>query len=325
LAGGQTHFFGDARASERPMRGLCQALRQIGASITSQAGGDTDQLPFWLTAPERWAREPVIFDASASSQFVSGLLLAGARYPGGLDLTHVGGSLPSRPHIDMTIAMLASHGVMVTEPEPNHWLVPPGVIAAVDAVIEPDLTNAAAFLVAGIIAGGYVKVARWPARTTQPGDMIRDIIEVFGGRIITEADGGLSAQAGETMTSSDIDLSDASELTPVVAALAAVMPGVSRITGIGHIRGHETDRLVAIADGLGAVGVGVEIEPDGLRIDGGTRRHGGVIQSRGDHRLVHMAALIGLVTPGVTVEQVEAVSKTMPNFTNVWETAVASR
>ena len=298
LANTKVSFIGDARASQRPMGPLVDALRQLGAGVSD------DALPFTLTPPRTWAPTVVVIDSGASSQFVSGLLLAGARYPFGLDLRHDGGPLPSRPHIDMTIAMLAERGVVVAEPEPNHWLVSPGPVAGIDCAIDPDLTNAAAFLVAGAITGGAVTVPGWPTVTTQPGNAIRGIIEAFS--------------AGAT----DVDLSAASELTPVVAALAAVSDGTSRLTGIGHIRGHETDRLQAIADGLGAVGVAVAITHDGLMIEGGTPRHGGLIEARGDHRLVHMGALLGLVTPGVVVADVEAVAKTMPDFVQRWSAMV---
>jgi len=298
LADAPVGFTGDARASQRPMIPLCDALRALGATVTD------DALPFTLTPPREWAPTAITIDSGASSQFVSGLLLAGARFPFGLDLRHVGGALPSRPHIDMTIAMLKQRGVAVTEPEPEHWLVSPGPLAAIDCAIDPDLTNAAAFLLAGVITGGAVTVPGWPATTTQPGDAIRGVIKSFA--------------AGET----DVDLSAASELTPVVATLNALTSGSSRLTGIGHIRGHETDRLQAIADGLGAIGVAVAITHDGLMIEGGTPRHGGLIEARGDHRLVHMGALLGLVTPGVVVDDVESVAKTMPDFVQRWSAMV---
>ena len=312
LADGPTGFHGDARASERPLAPLLDALRLLGATITA------DALPFTLTPPVRWRNGPVVIDASASSQFVSGLLLAAARFPDGLDLRHLGGALPSRPHIDMTMAMLAVRGVLVEEPEPGHWRVAPGPLRAADAVIEPDLTNAAPFLLAGVVTQGRVQVENWPAATVQPGALVLDVIRRFGGW--ARRDGGaMTAGSDGPLTGTDIDLSAASELTPVIAALAAVADGTSRLTGIAHIRGHETDRLAVIAQALGAVGVDAAIEPDGLAITGGGPRHGGVIDSQGDHRMVHLAGLLGLVTPGVVVAHPEAVAKTMPDFIDRWE------
>jgi len=315
LADGPTRFRGDTRASDRPLTPLLQALRALGADITAE------RVPFTLTPPRTWSNTSIVIDSSESSQFVSGLLLAGARFPRGLDLRHRGGALPSRPHIDMTIAMLAAHGVTVDQPEPDHWVVAPGALRAVDAVVEPDLTNAAAFLLAGVLTGGRSAVAHWPQSTTQPGALISSIIEGFGGW--THRDGDtMTAGASGPLTGCEIDLRTASELTPVVAALAAVSDGSSRLTGIGHIRGHETDRLAAIHDALQAVGVPSEVDEDGLTIEGGQARHGGVIDSADDHRMVHLGALLGLVTPGVQVVRPQAVAKTMPDFIERWESLV---
>jgi len=312
LADGPTGFHGDARASQRPVGPLVATLREIGAEITA------DSVPFTLTPPKAWADHPVVIDASESSQFVSGLLLAGARFPNGLDLRHQGAALPSRPHIDMTIAMLAAHGAAVAEPEPDHWVVAPGTLRAVDAVVEPDLTNAAAFLLAGVLSNGRSAVTHWPVTTTQPGALILGIIEAFGGW--TRRDGDtMTAGSDGPLTGCDVDLSAASELTPVVAALAAVAQGTSRLTGVGHIRGHETDRLAAIHDLLAAVGVASMVEDDGLAIQGGGPRHGGTVDSFDDHRMVHLGALLGLVTPGVQVTRPQAVAKTMPDFIECWE------
>jgi len=315
LADGPTRFHGDARASERPLTPLLSALRALGAEITA------DCVPLALTPPKIWNDGAVTIDASQSSQFVSGLLLAGAQFPNGLDLRHEGATLPSRPHIDMTIAMLAAHGAQVDEPEPNHWTVAPGALRAVDTVVEPDLTNAAAFLLAGVLTGGRSTVAHWPSTTTQPGALILQIIESFGGWWQRDDD-AMTAGANQPLTGCNVDLSAASELTPVVAALAAAANGPSRLTGIGHIRGHETDRLAAIHNALAAVGVPSGVDEDGLTIEGGQARHGGVIDSADDHRMVHLGALLGLVTPDVQVARAQAVAKTMPNFLTVWESLV---
>lgn len=328
LANQPTHFHGDARASWRPMGPLLDALGQLGANVENDNGKPARALPFKLTPPPGWATlpdssktpaqmGPITIDASASSQFVSGLLLAATHYPGGLDLRHIGDAVPSRPHIDMTIAMLADRGVHVAEPEPNHWLVPAQMPRAKATAIEPDLTNAAVFLAGAAVAEGWAEVANWPTNSTQPGAMVADIIVAFGGWA-KRGNGVLRVGADRPLRAVDIDLSACGELTPVVAGLAAVANGVSRLSGIGHIRGHETDRLAAIADALGAVGVTVEIDSDDLVIFGGQPRHPGLVEARGDHRLVHLGALLGLVTPGVIIDDVAAVAKTMPDFTSRW-------
>jgi len=318
LAPGPSSFHGDPRASERPLGPLLDALRDLGSDIVGDSSPEPDALPFTLYPPDEWKNRPVVIDASASSQFVSGLLLAAARFPDGLDLRHVGNPVPSRPHIDMTVAMLRERGVDIAEPEPDHWIVRPGPLRAVDAVIEPDLTNGAAFLLAGVMTQGSTEVAHWPQTTTQPGALILPVIERFGGWTRRAGD-AMRAGADGPLRAAEVDLAAASELTPVVAALAAVATGHSRLTGIGHIRGHETDRLAAIAAALAAVGVPVDIDGDDLVIHGGGPRHGGEIDSCDDHRLVHLGALVGLVTPGVTIKRPDAVAKTMPDFRERWQ------
>jgi len=322
LAPGLTCFRGDERASLRPLRPLLDALEQLGVQVHSQTGS----VPFSMDVPGTLGGPEVSIDSSASSQFVSGLLLAGARFPAGLDLRHVGQTVPSAPHIAMTVQMLADHGVRVEMPEPNRWIVHPGPVSACDVHLEPDLTNAAAFLAAGVLTGGHVEVPTWPDTTTQPGDQIRGVLEAFGARADLE-DGTARAACTGPLRGIDIDLHEASELTPVVAGLAAFAGGQTTITGVGHIRGHETDRIAAIAETLTAVGVEVRETPDGLVIRGAAaaQLHPAALKSFGDHRMVHLAALLGLMVPGVTVDDVGATAKTMPDFPQRWAAMIAGR
>ncbi len=216
------------------------------------------------------ARGHLEIAAGTSSQFVSGLLLAAAAMPLGLDLSNRGDSVPSRAHIDMTLEVLADAGVDVTEPEPEHWIVEPGLPRGLDVVVEPDLSNAAAFLAAALATGGTVTVPGWPAHTTQAGDDFRRIAEAFGAEVDLDRR-GLRILGPQRLSPVDLDLSAVGELTPVVAALAALAPGTSHLRGIGHLRGHETDRLAALSAELGALGVEVDERPDALTITGGRR------------------------------------------------------
>jgi len=333
LAAGETRFTGDAAASARPVAGLLDGLRQLGAGVTGRA------LPFSVTGPA--AGGGATIDASPSSQLVSGLLLAGARFPDGLDLRHDGGPIPSRPHIVMTLAALAARGVTVETPAPtrqpasppappggtgeatndaeavDRWVIAPGPIRALDEVIEPDLTNAAVFLAAALVAGGSVTVAAWPARTTQPGGEVPDLLARFGGRWSVDA-AGLTMTGDGHLRGGDFDLRQTSELTPVVAALAALAETPTTIRGVAHIRGHETDRLSALAHNVTALGGRVAETADGLVIHPG-RLHGAAWRTLGDHRLAHAAALIGLRLPGVILDDVTVVAKTMPDFADRWE------
>ncbi|MDQ3578925.1 MAG: 3-phosphoshikimate 1-carboxyvinyltransferase [Actinomycetota bacterium] len=310
LADGEIRFDGDPRARERPMGTVLDALRTVGAKV------EGDSLPFTLAGAGGIAGGTVTIDASASSQFVSGLLLSGARYDKGLTVHHDGDPVPSMPHIDMTVEMLRAAGVTVDTAETNTWRVEPGAITARDWAIEPDLSNATPFLAAAAVTGGEVTVTGWPTTTTQPGDAIRGILEQMGCQV-TLSDGALTVRGPALLAGVDIDLHEVGELTPTVAALAALADGPSRLRGIAHLRGHETDRLAALtAEITGLGGEAVETE-DGLRIQP-VPLHGGGWGTYADHRMATAGAIIGLVVDGVEVEDIATTAKTMPDFPRLW-------
>lgn len=311
LACGTTRFVGDEQARRRPMGPVLGALRQLGAEV------DGDALPFAVTGHDAPRREASV-DASASSQFVSGPLLVGARLPDGLALRHTGDTLPSRPHIAMTCAMLAARGVGVETPDDATWVVSPGPIRALDATIEPDLTTAAVFLAAAAVTGGEVTVTGWSRSSTQPGRAFADVLTQFGADVAEDDDRITVRGAG--VRGIDVNLAHASELTPVVAAMAALAEGPTTITGVGYIRGHETDRLAALEAELGAVGAIVAQTADGLEIAGRgpAALHPARLGAHADHRMAHVAALLGLRVAGVTVDDVACTSKTMPTFPDEW-------
>jgi 3-phosphoshikimate 1-carboxyvinyltransferase len=256
----------------------------------------------------------VAVDASESSQIVSGLLLAAARFDHGIDLSLAGG-LPSMPHVEMTVTTLRAHGVDVAATE-RGWRVSPGPIAARDVVIEPDLSNAGPFLAAALVTGGRVTVRDWPEVTTQPGAQLDRLLTEMGADVTRTAD-GLQVTGTGTIRPLRADLGEVGELTPVLAALCALADGTSRLTGIGHLRGHETDRLQALDEVLTAVGARVQQLPDGLVVEPGPRR-AAQLDSYADHRMVHAAALLGLAIEGVRVSDPGAVAKTLPDFVDRW-------
>jgi 3-phosphoshikimate 1-carboxyvinyltransferase len=253
-------------------------------------------------------------DASESSQIVSGLLLAAARFDDGLDLSLTGG-VPSMPHVEMTVTTLREHGVAVVATD-RGWRVSPGPVAARDVVIEPDLSNAAPFLAAALVTGGRVTVRDWPEVTTQPGAQLDRLLSAMGAQV-TRAPEGLRVTGTGAITPLVADLGAVGELTPVLAALCALADGPSRLTGIGHLRGHETDRLQALDEVLTAVGARVEQLPDGLVIEPGPRRSA-LVDSYADHRMVHAAAVLGLAIDGVQAGDPGAVTKTLPDFVERW-------
>jgi 3-phosphoshikimate 1-carboxyvinyltransferase len=316
LADGPVRFDGDEQAYARPMGPLLEALRRLGASVEN----DGDTLPFTVEGSGRIDRE-VTLDASGSSQFISALLMVAARLPGGLDLRHVGPPLPSRPHIEMTVAMLRERHVRIDDSEPDRWLVAPGPIAPRDETIEPDLSNAAVFLAAAAVTGGAVTVPHWPGSTTQPGDAIADILTRFGAEASFD-ESGLTVRGTDHLHGIDLDLSAASELTPVVAAVAALADGTTHLRGIAHIRGHETDRLAALAAELERLGGHVNETDDGLTIH--PRLLGGAEwRTYADHRMAQAGALLGLVVPEVTVDDIGCTAKTMPEFADLWQAMIA--
>jgi 3-phosphoshikimate 1-carboxyvinyltransferase len=259
----------------------------------------------------------VTIDASASSQFVSGLLLAGARFDDGLLVRHEGPPIPSEPHVVMTVEALRDVGVVVDDSGKATWRVHPGPVGALDVQVEPDLSNAAPFLAAAAVTGGRVTVPGWPQHTTQAGDLLRDLLDSMGADVSLDRDGLTVSGTGE-LYGLDADLHAAGELTPVVAALAALADSPSHLRGVAHLRGHETDRLAALATELGALGCQVTETDDGLIIKPAPMT-GGVFRTYDDHRIAHAGALIGLRVPGVEVENVETTAKTLPGFTGLWE------
>jgi 3-phosphoshikimate 1-carboxyvinyltransferase len=311
LSSAPVDFDGDAHMRNRPVGEMLAALRTLGVDVS-----DDERLPFSIRGRGTVRGGKVVIDASASSQFVSALLLAGARYQRGVDVRHDGKPVPSLPHIDMTVAMLRRHGVEVDDSEPNRWAVSPGPVAAVDHVIEPDLSNAAPFLALAAVTGGSVTVRDWPRETTQAGDRLREILALMGCRV-EHTDDGLRVGGPDELAGVDLDLHDAGELTPAVAALCALAGSPSRLTGIGHIRGHETDRLAALATELTGLGADVTEHDDGLTIRPATL-HGGVFHTYADHRMAHAGVIVGAAVDGVLVEDVATTSKTFPDFAAFW-------
>jgi 3-phosphoshikimate 1-carboxyvinyltransferase len=318
LADGPVRLDGDPRARERPMAPVVTALRDLGVRVDDDGRGC---LPFTVHGTGRLRGGTVRLDASASSQFVSALLLVGARCAEGLVVQHVGPPIPSEPHVVMTVEALRDVGVVIDTEGVATWRVEPGPMGALDVQVEPDLSNAAPFLAAAAATGGRVSVPGWPQYTTQAGDALRDLLDEMGCDVRLDRD-GLTVRGTGELYGVDADLHAASELTPVVAALAALADSPSHIRGVAHIRGHETDRLTALATELNKLGGDVTETDDGLVIRP-RPLHGGLFTSYADHRIATAGAVLGLLVPGVLVEDVETTAKTLPGFTRLWEAMLA--
>lgn len=315
-------FDGDEQARARPIAPLLDGLRSLGVDI------DGDGLPFTVRGAGSVAGGTVQIDASGSSQFVSGLLLSGSSFTNGLTIVHTGGdgaAVPSAPHVAMTVAMLRQAGVDVDDSRPNQWRVAPGPIAARAWAIEPDLSNSVPFLAAAVVSGGSVRISGWPPVSTQPAGTILSILESLGA-VVRRGETYLEVQGTSSYAGIDVDLHEVGELAPAVAALAALAtPGsVSRLRGIAHLRGHETDRLAALHAEITGLGGQCEETPDGLTITA-QPLHGGVWRSYADHRMATAGAIVGLRVPGVEVEDITTTAKTVPDFPGLWADMLAGQ
>lgn len=313
LAKGLISFDGDLRSHQRPLAPVIKALERLGVSIEHQG---RYSLPLVINGAGYINGGDVEIDASASSQFLSSLLLVAPLMKQGLRIKNIGKSLPSKPHIEMTIAMLAQYGAVVDTSIDNQWSVKPTTLSGVDLVIEPDLSNAAVFMAAPLVCGGEVVIKDWPRKTTQPGDQLRQIFSDMGGEI-DFVDQGLRVRSSGHIRGIDIDLGDVGELTPVIAALASLADSPSYLRGIGHLRLHETDRLSALKNELTALGAEVLEEESALRINPKPMK-AGVFHTYEDHRLATAGALIGLAVDGVEVENIETTRKTITDFPALW-------
>ena len=311
LANGQIDFDGDLAARKRPMKTTIESLRSLGVLVSGES------LPFSIQGQGVVEGGAIEIDASASSQFVSGLLLVGARFKNGLTVSHVGEHLPSMPHIEMTIDCLRNRGVDASQTGPASWRVEPGEISGGEVWIEPDLSNAGPFLAAAMVAGGSVRISNWPKKTTQVGNDFDGILQQMGAKV-ERIGNDLVVSGTGTIQGVDIDLSTGGELTPVVAALAALAKSPTQIRGVAHLRGHETDRLSALVSEINSLGGDATETEDGMIIKP-AKLHGGLWKTYEDHRMATAGAIIGLAVPGVEIEDISVTAKTIPEFVSLWE------
>ncbi|MEY4419375.1 MAG: hypothetical protein RIR15_697, partial [Actinomycetota bacterium] len=319
LATGDVAFDGDPRSYERPLGPVIRALEELG--ISTEHDGRYS-LPLKLHGIGKIPGGALTIDASASSQFLSALLLVAPSFENGIVATHKGGQLPSMPHIEMTVDMLRSFGADVeVDTAAQSWSVKAGKLHGQELVIEPDLSNAAPFLSLAMVCGGSITIADWPKTTTQPGDQLRSIFTRMGAKVSMN-ERGLTLSGTGVIHGIDIDLHDVGELTPSIAAVAALADSPSHLRGIAHLRLHETDRLSALTREINALGGDVVEEESALHITPAPL-HGGVFHTYDDHRLATAGAVIGLVVPGIEVENIATTRKTLPDFPGLWSSLLA--
>jgi 3-phosphoshikimate 1-carboxyvinyltransferase len=314
LAKGKVSFDGDPRSYERPLGPVIKALEELGISVDHE---NRYSLPLVLQGNGQIKGGKLTIDASASSQFLSAILLVAPSFTDGIVVQHQGSMLPSMPHIEMTVEMVRQFGGTVeVDSKQQTWIVKPSQLHGCDLVIEPDLSNAAPFLSIAMVCGGSVTIADWPHTTTQPGDQLRTILTSMGATV-SISENGLTVTGNGQIHGIDIDLHDVGELTPSIAALAALADSPSYLQGIGHLRLHETDRLAALTREINALGGDVVEEETALRINPAPL-HGGVFHTYDDHRLATAGAVLGLVVKDIEVENIETTRKTLPDFPGLW-------
>jgi len=317
LAYGSVLFDGDPRVRERPLGPLLLALRELGADLSG-----VDGLPLTVHGHGSLRGGSVVLDASQSSQLVSGLLLVAPRTEEGVTIRHDGPRLPSAPHLAMTVDALRAAGALVDNSVPGQWRVAPGPLKPRDGVVEPDLSTAAAYLAAPLVAGGSVTVKDWPLDTRQPGAVLPSLLEQMGA-VVTRTASTVTVTAGDGLHGIDADLADAPELTMVLTALAAQADSPSRFRGVAHIRLQETDRLAALATELSRAGGDARETEDGIEVRP-ARLHRALLSSYDDHRLAMAWAVLGLGVDGITVDDIATTRKTVPDFVGSW-TAMLGR
>jgi 3-phosphoshikimate 1-carboxyvinyltransferase len=319
LAQGDVAFDGDPRSYERPLGPVIKALEELGISVDHD---NRYSLPLTLQGKGLIKGGKLTIDASASSQFLSAVLLVAPSFTDGLVVQHQGEKMPSMPHIEMTVEMLRQFGGDVdVDTKAQTWSVKPGQLHGCELVIEPDLSNAAPFLSIAMVCGGSVTIADWPEATTQPGDQLRSILTSMGGSVALNKN-GLTVTGNGQIHGIDIDLHDVGELAPSIAALAALANSPSYLRGIGHLRLHETDRLAALTREINSLGGDVVEEETALRINPAPL-HGGVFHTYDDHRLATAGAVLGLAVKDIEVENIETTRKTLPDFPGLWSSLLA--
>lgn len=327
LSAEETLFDGDKQVYARPLGPLLDALVRMGASVTYH--GERGHLPFSIRGPLRTPLGAQAWvDASSSSQFLSALLLVSPLVGDPLFVS-APGPVPSMPHVEMTLASLAGAGIdleVVDEAQADlsTWHVFPSRPRGGEIVVEPDLSNAGPFLAAAMITGGRVRIPAWPGATTQAGDAWRALLGHMGATITLDEEGLILTGPGAgNYPGIKATMAEVGELTPTLAAICAYASTPSHLSGIAHLRGHETDRLAALVAEINRAGGQAEETEDGLVI---TPRplHAAQIRSYADHRMATFGAILGLITPGIAVDDIACTSKTLPGFAAMWDSLLSA-
>lgn len=316
LGSGRYRVDGTARMRQRPMQDLFTALHDLGVSVTEH--GEPGCLPVTISGRGRATGDlRLSVSGSASSQFLSGLLLA-APCLGGQVTIDVTSELVSKPYVDLTEQVMASFGVSLLNEGNRRFTVASGQhYQGREYEVEPDASAASYFFAAAAICGGSVAVDGLGTDTRQGDYRLVDILECMGAEVIREPRRTTVIGRG-VLRGVDVDMSDLTDVAQTLAVVAPFAEGPTRITGIGFIRHKETDRVGNVVKELGRLGIRAEEEPDGYTVYPG-QPSPGEVETYDDHRMAMSFALIGLKAPGIVIKDPACTSKTFPNYFTVLE------
>jgi len=307
LGRGRFTIDGDSRMRERPIGDLLDALGALGVSVRSVRHNGCP--PVVVEAAGLEGGEARL-SGETSSQFTSSILLVAPCARRDVSLTITGG-LVGEPFVDMTIGLMRRRGVEVLRRGDAISVASGQRYRGGEIAIEPDATAASYFLAAPVLVGGEVRV-RGLGRESLQGDVgFADVLAAMGAEVRFD-DESIAVRRGE-LRGIDFDFRAISDTFLTAAVLAPFASSPSRIRGIGHTRGQETDRVAAVARELSRLGVRVKETADDLTIEP-SRVRAGEVQTYGDHRMAMSFALIGLRVPGVRIRDPRCVEKTFPDF-----------
>jgi 3-phosphoshikimate 1-carboxyvinyltransferase len=296
---GRTVVDGAAQLRDRPFGPVLDALRDLGAEVAADGF-----LPATVRGPMRGG--PVQVSGHISSQFLSGLLLAGPLMTDGLSV-ELTSPLVSAPYVEMTKAVMASFGVAV-----DGLRVAPGSYRATDYAVEPDASAASYLLGAAAVAGGTVTVRGLGSASLQGDVRFAQVLAGMGARVSHTTD-SLTVTVEDTLSGVDVDMADISDTAQTLAAVAVFADSPTRVRGIGFIRRKETDRLAAIVTELRRAGIDATEDDDGFTVHPGQPR-ATRFATYDDHRMAMSLALLGLRVPGIEIADPGCVTKTYPGF-----------
>ena len=296
----------------RPMQATYDVLRARGAIVVEE--GTTGHLPCTIARGPGGADHDVHLGAEVSSQFASGLLLSAPCQPEGLAL-HLDGPVVSQPYLDLTVAVITAFGAEVSRPDNRTYVVEASGYRAVRYPIEPDASAASYAFAAAAIVGGRVRVEGMTLASLQGDVRFVDVLAAMG----AEVEGGpdfIEVRGVGTLRGITADFSQLSDTAQTLAAVAVFADAPTEVTGIGFIRGKETDRLHAVVAELRRCGIDATETTDGFRVVPGPPQPA-IIHTYGDHRMAMSFALLGLRAPGIQIADPDCVMKTFPRY---WET-----